>query len=134
MRMSREGSVSRPDFCTASFKRSSSMACRLLTQSARRNGVAAVAVGQEACDTPDGRHTDTGELVNLTVGQATLQILDHAPSIRHGLYFGGRAQIPQECPALVSRLQGREHGVQVPFRQSLLARGDVPMGLHDVPM
>src|SRR4051794_10406829 len=97
---SSDGSVRRPDFWTASFRRESSMAGDLGSagdfvialgstfDSLGCKLIAAVAGHDEARDAPDGRDADTGEPVNLAIGQAFLQELHHRPAICHCLDLG----------------------------------------------
>ena len=119
--------MSRPDFCTASFRRSvihgaepPSAGVRLaLTASGER--VAAVAVGQKARHAADGRDAHAGEAVDLPVGQARLQPLHHGPAIGHRLQLGRRAQIAKEGAAFLQRLQRGDGGEQVALGERLLA-------------
>src|ERR1041384_4634525 len=103
-----DGSVRRPDFCTASFRRVSSMAGAFGSPGffaiafavtfdwLGGDLVAPVTRHDEARDAPDSRNTDTGQPVDFAIGQALLQELHHRPPIRHGLDLGGCAQVPEE--------------------------------------
>src|ERR1041384_670748 len=83
---SSDGSVRRPDFWTASFRRVSSMAGPFRSagfftiafavpfDAWGDNLVAAVTGHDEARNAPDGRDTHTGQPVDLAVGQAFLQV------------------------------------------------------------
>src|SRR5262245_48998430 len=139
---SSDGSVRRPDFWTASFRRVSSMAADLGSagffaiafavtfDSLGCELVAAVTRHDEARDAPDGRDTDTGEPMDLSVGQALLQELHHRPAIGHGLDLGGRAQVLEERLAFLGRAQRRDRGEQLLFRLDFLAGRDVAVELH----
>src|SRR5882757_6574246 len=103
--MSREGSVRRPDFWTASLRRNSSMARCPFSQSFRGYFVAAVATGQKPGHAADSGYADPGQAMDFPIGKLALQVFDHAPPVRHGLNLGGRAQIAQESAAFLGRLQ-----------------------------
>src|SRR5690242_18511895 len=118
--MSREGSVRRPDFWTASFKRSSSMAGSLLVclvalpasrvarwalartrHALHGNRVAAIAGREETRYPADGRNTHTGQPMDLPIREPALQKFDHAPAIRHRLDLRWRTQIAEKCAAFI---------------------------------
>src|ERR1700738_367332 len=99
--MSSEGSVSRPDFWTASFNRNSSMTGCLLSHTPNRYRIAAIATGKEPCHPSDRSDTDTGDPVNLPIGHPALQELNYAPPVRHRLDLGRGTQIAQKGPAFV---------------------------------
>ena len=63
--------------------------------------VTAKTVGQAAGDAPDRGNTDTGEVVDLPVGEVLLQVFDNLPSIDERLKFGWRAQILEEIAAFI---------------------------------
>jgi hypothetical protein len=46
--------------------------------------------------------------VDIAIGEAALEELDHGPAIRHGLQLGGRAKVAKEAAALFDAAQ-REH-------------------------
>src|SRR5947199_6094957 len=103
--MSSEGSVRRPDFWTASFRRNSSMVGFPFAHAFRGYFVTAVATLEKARHAPDSRHTDTGETMNFPIRKLALQVLDDAPPVRHRLDLGGRAQVAQESAAFLGLLQ-----------------------------
>src|SRR6266404_711706 len=118
---SRELSVSRPLFCMAIFSRISGFAFMsgpafmsgIRIQPIGDGAVAAVSRRQVASHPADRGDADAGLPVDLAIGQAALEKLDHRPAVRHGLQFGGRAQV-----ALVLLF---------------LADGDGTVGLHGTP-
>src|SRR5690242_4841801 len=142
--MSSEGSVNRPDFCTANLRRSSSMACDLraadfrevlqLVESLYRNGVASIAVAEKTGHSPDGGDAHAGEPMNLPIGCAAAQPLHHGPSIRHGLKLSRGAQVAEERPAFLGSPEGCDGCTEIALRQGLLAGRDIAMDFHGVPM
>src|SRR5579872_5307470 len=130
--MSSDGSVSRPDFWTASFKRVSSMTRGLLADPFCGYFIATVAAGEKARHAANCRDTDTGQSVYLAIRQPTLQELDDAPAISHRLNFRRRAQIAEESAAFLSALQGRDGRVEIAFCQSFLPGRDIAVALQSV--
>src|SRR6186713_3087920 len=90
---SSDGSVRRPDFCTASFRRVSSMAgdfgfaggfaisFGISVDALGRELITAIACRHEPGNAPDGGDTDTGEAVNLPIGEAFAHVLHHGPAV-----------------------------------------------------
>src|SRR3954451_23627693 len=132
--MSREGSVRRPDFWTASLRRNSSMSGCPFAHSFGRYFVAAVATLKESRHAADRRHTDTGQPMNFPVRKLALQVFDHAPAVRHGLDLRWRTQVAQERAAFLGRVQRSQRCVQIALGERLLAGGDVTVAFHGVPM
>ena len=86
-----------------------------------RERVAAVAVGQIACDATDGGYAHARLFVDLSVGLAFAQQTDLRPSILHLLLFRGGAQIAKERTAFLDAFQRENGREQRTFRQCLLA-------------
>lgn len=99
-------------------------------ESGTRDLVTTRASHEEASDPPDGGQAHAGELMNLPVGQAVLQAIDHRPSIRHCLDLRRGAQVAQEGTDLFRALQGSERGAQIALRQGFLAGGKDAVWLH----
>ena len=97
-----------------------------------RGLVAAETVGEETGNAPDGRYTDPGEIMNFSVGQALLQVLDHLPAIHERLEFGRGTQILEETATLVDRLEATDRIAERVFGACLLASCIVAVGLHNV--
>src|SRR6185295_811671 len=141
-----DGSVSRPDFCTASLRRVSSMtgslgALRAVAVAAggrfdsiRDERVAAIARGNEARDPAYGGDAHAGELVNLAIGHSASHVLDDGPAIGHGLQLGRRAEVAEERAAFLRRAQRRHGGEQAALGLNFLARTHVSVEFHNVPM
>jgi hypothetical protein len=110
------------------------MSGSLLTHTPDRNCVTAVAAGQEPRNPPDCRDADTGQAMDLPVGQPTLQELYDAPPIRHCLNLGWCTKIAQKRAAFLGRLQGGQGRVQIAFSEGFLPGGHVSMVFHGVPM
>jgi hypothetical protein len=110
------------------------MTRRLLTHTPNRYRISAIAVSQEARYPPDRRYTDTGQPMDLPIGQPALQKLNHAPSVRHRLDLGWGTQIAQKCPAFIRGLQRSQGCVQITLGKSFLPGADVTMAFHAVPM
>src|SRR3974390_983603 len=103
-RSSSEWSVRRPLFCTAILRRMGSLEVPNLSielQPLGHDSIAAAARHEVARDAADGGDAHAGLPVDLPIGQAPLQQLDHGPAICHRLQFCGRAQIAEEAAALV---------------------------------
>jgi hypothetical protein len=96
--------------------------------------VAAVATLKESRYAADRRHTDTGQPMYFPVRKLALQVFDYAPAVRHGLDFGWRAQVAQECAAFLGRLQRSQRCVQIALSERFLAGSDVTVAFHGVPM
>jgi len=94
--------------------------------------VAAETVGEETGNTPDGRYTDPSEIVNFSVGQALLQVLDNLPAIHERLQLRRGTQVLEETAAFVDCLEATDSGAQRVFGARLLAGCFVPIGLHDM--
>ena len=97
-----------------------------------RGLVAAETVSEETGYTPDSRYTDPCEVVNFSVGQALLQVLDHLPAIHERLELGRCAQILEEAATLVDRLEAADSGAERVFGARLLAGCFVAIGLHNM--
>ena len=67
------------------------------------SGIATIALGQVARHAADGGDADAGLAMNLAIGQAAPQALDHRPAVRHRLQFGRGAQVTQEGAAFLAR-------------------------------
>src|SRR5438552_12480673 len=125
---SSEASVRRPLFCTAIFRRGAAplaapagglaaglgagfgVESGILLQAVGDGPIAAVAGGEIASDPADGGDADAGLPVDLAVGQAAFQELDHRPAVGHGLQLGGRAQVAKEAAALLDAAQRQNGG------------------------
>src|ERR1700722_14501353 len=128
---STEGSVRRPDFCTASLMRVSLSMLRPV-DTLRRQGVAAIALGQVARHAADGGDADAGLAMNLAIGQAAPQALDHGPAVRHRLQFGRGTQVAQEGAAFLPAAPRDQDYDQVALALGLLARGMLSMGFNSL--
>ena len=95
-----------------------------------RGLVAAETVGEETGNAPDGRYTDPCEVVNFSVGESLLQILDDLPAIHERLEFCRGAQILEESATLVDRLEATDSIAKRVFGARLLAFCFVAIGLH----
>jgi hypothetical protein len=93
--------------------------------------VAAETVREESRDASDRRHTDASEIVNLSIGQTLLEILDDLPSVDEGLEFCRRAQVFEEIPSLLDTLEAHDSLEESVFRPGLLALGLVAVWFHD---
>src|SRR5882672_2573235 len=126
---SRELSVRRPDFCTATFKRwRLSMSAAL--QARHRGGVATVAGVEISRHTPEGGDAHAGEAMDFTIGRVALQILDHRPAIGHGLQLRRRAQVAEELAAFLHRAQRQDCGIQGALGELFLALADIAVQFH----
>jgi hypothetical protein len=96
----------------------------------RRQGIATIALGQVARHAADGGDADAGLAMNLAIGQAAPQALDHGPAVGHRLQFRRRAQVAQEGAAFLDAAQRDDGGDQVALGQGFLARGQLPVGFH----
>src|ERR1700689_5360348 len=83
---STDGSVRRPDFCTASLMRVSLSMLRAV-DALRRQGISTIALGQVARHASDGGDADAGLTMNLAIRQSAPQTLDHRPAVGHRLQF-----------------------------------------------
>src|ERR1700678_3349954 len=130
---SSELSVSRPLFCTAIFRRTGSGEFDVLPIELQPFGhrtVAAAPGGQIARNAADGGDADPRLPVDLTVGQAALQQLDHGPAVRHRLQFGRRAQVAEEAAAFLHTAQRQYGRAQRTLVLLLLPQGDGTIGFH----
>src|SRR6266404_3677323 len=138
---SRELSVSRPLFCMAIFSRISGFAFMsgpafmsgIRIQPIGDGAVAAVSRRQVASHPADRGDADAGLPVDLAIGQAALEKLDHRPAVRHGLQFGGRAQVAEETAAFLNAAQRQNRSAEVALVLLFLADGDGTVGLHGTP-
>ena len=87
-------------------------------------------LGEVTRNPADGGHADAREPVDLAVGKALLQPLDHGPAIGDGLQLGRRAQVAEEGTAFVDRLEGQHGGKQAALRERFLAGGYVAVLFH----
>jgi hypothetical protein len=92
--------------------------------------IAAVAMGEETRNTPDGRHADASQPMDLTIGKAALQTVNSRPAIGHRLNFRRRAQVAKECSALIRRSQHRNSRKQRSFSERFLAWTHGSMDFH----
>jgi hypothetical protein len=69
--------------------------------------------------------------VDLAVGQAALEQLDHGPAIRHRLQFRRRAQIAEKAPAFLHAVKREYGGAQCAFVLLFLAQSDGTIGFHE---
>ena len=88
-------------------------------------------VGEESRDPPDRGHTDTGEVVDLSVGEILLQVFHHLPAIDERLKFGRRAQILEEITAFLKALEAVDGFEQGALGIGLLTAAIVTIGLHE---
>src|SRR5687767_8621616 len=113
---SSDGSVRRPDFCMASLMRSLSMGFMgfsgVTLQAIDGERITAIAVGEATRHASDGGDADAGQAVDLAIGDAFLQPVHDRPAVRYGLEFRGRAEVAEECAALVHGLEGQHSGKQ----------------------
>jgi hypothetical protein len=110
------------------------MARCLFAYTPNRYGVSTIAASQEARHPSDRRDTDTGQPVNLPIGQPALQKLNYAPPVRHGLDLGWGTQIAKKRPAFIRGLQSSQGCVQITLGKCFLPGADVTMAFHGVPM
>src|SRR5580658_3166807 len=133
---SSEASVRRPLFCPAtlsrtgpeSLMRAASSCVRL--QPIGHRAIAAVARLQVARDAADGGHTHAGLLVDIAIGEAALEVLDHGPAVRHGLQFGGRAKVPEKAAAFLDALQCENRVEKRALVLLFLPQGHRAIGFH----
>ena len=95
-----------------------------------RGLVAAKTVGEETGNAPDRRDADPGEVLNFSVGQALLQVLDHLPAIHECLEFRGGTQVLEEPPTFIDGLEAADSSAECVFGTCLLAFCFVAVGLH----
>src|ERR1700733_55039 len=141
---SSEASVSRPLFCTATLSRTGpeslmrEASSRMRLQPIGHRAIAAVARQQVARHAADGGHTHAGLLVDIAIGQAALEELDHGPAIRHGLQLGGRAQVAKKAAAFLDAAQRENRREKRALVLLFLPLGDGTVGFHEslrpVPM
>src|SRR5260221_9313971 len=139
---SRELSVSRPLFCMAIFSRMSGLAFMskfafmsgIRVQPIGDGAVAAVSRRQVASHPADRGDADAGLLVDFAIGQAAFQQLDHRPAVRHGLQFGGRAQVAKEAAAFLNAAQRQNRSAERALMLLFLADGDGTVGFHGAIM
>jgi hypothetical protein len=67
--------------------------------------IAAVPIAEKSRYTPDRRNTHASEAMNLTIRDVALEVIHDGPPISHRLELGGRAEVAEERPHLVRRLQ-----------------------------
>ena len=91
-------------------------------------------VGEAAGDAPNRGHADTGEVVDLPVGELLLQVFNDLPAIDQSLKFGRRAQILEEIAAFLKALEAVDGLEKSAFGVGLLTSGFITVGLHDVPV
>ena len=87
-------------------------------------------VGDESCDAPDRGHTDTGEVVDLPVGEILLQVFNDLPSIDQRLKFGRRAQVLEEILTLLRGLEAVDGLKKGTFGIGLLAPCFIAVRFH----
>ena len=85
-------------------------------------------------DAPDRRYADTGQVVNLAVGQVLLQQLDHLPAILERLQLRRGAEVLEEIAALVDRSQADDGFEKRVLGRFLAALTVVTVRLHRVLM
>src|SRR5262252_5574208 len=99
-------------------------------QALQRDLVAAVAAGEETRDAADRRDRHAGELVNLAIGQAVLEVLHDGPPVDERLDLHGRAEVREELLALGFRAQAQDRAVKTLLGARRGACRQTPMSLH----
>jgi len=92
--------------------------------------VTAEAIGEKARNSTDSGHTDPGEVVDLAIGQALLQVFDNLPAVHEGLEFGWGAQVLKEISALIDAIKADDGIEQGALGAGLLAIGFVSIRFH----
>ena len=88
-------------------------------------------VGEATGDPPDGGHTDTGEIVDLPIGEVLLQVFHNLPAIDERLKFGRCAQIFEEIAALLKAFEAVDGFEKSTFGVGLLAPGFIAVWFHE---
>jgi len=94
--------------------------------------IAAVPIPEKSRHAPDRRNTHASEAMNLAIRDVSLEVIHNSPPISHRLELSGSAEVAEERPDLVPRLQRSNRHAQVAFSERLLARTQCTMRLHDV--
>ena len=94
--------------------------------------VAAETVGEKTGNAPDRRYADPCEIVNFSVGQSLLQVLDDLPTVHERLELRRSAQVLEEAAAFVDRLEAADSRTERVFSTRLLAGRFVAVGLHSL--
>lgn len=91
--------------------------------------VTAGAEGKAAGHPAHGGDADASAVVDLAVGAAFGQLRDHRPAVGHGLELGRGAQVDEEAPEFVRRLE-RAQGANESGQTAVRGRAKVRGGNH----
>jgi hypothetical protein len=99
-------------------------------ESIERSSVAAKSVAEEARNTADGRDTDAGQVMDLTIGHVLLQTLDDLPAVDQCLKLRWCTQVSEKIAAFTDVMQAQDSLEQRIFCFALVSFGILPVRFH----